>query len=114
MILKIVKPAPDAPEETKKALAHIAPGSVIVAITREHRDQIPDPAGVWLYYEGGLYEREQREPTEQEKRDYAIRAAGRAAKRYPTTAKLYLPSMDGLVPIGFVDTSDWTVITAIV
>lgn len=110
MILKIVELAPNAPDNVKQALSHIAPGSVIVAITREHRDQIPDPNGVWLYYEGGVVEgRGDRKPTQEERINYAIRAGGRAAKRYPTTAKLYLSSLDGLVPIGFVDTGDWSV-----
>lgn len=108
MILKIVELAPDAPVHVKKALEHIAHGSVIVAITRDHK--IPHADGVWLYYEGGIFERQNRPPTLEERITYAKIAAGRAKERYPTTAKIYLPSQEGIVQTGYVDAYQWEVV----
>lgn len=109
MILKIVGISPNASPKTIALLSFIAPGSVMVSITREHK--VPDPKGAWVYFEGGIYSRNlQTPPTLEEKTEYARIAAGRASKNYPTVAKVYIPDAEtDLVPLGYVDTETGTV-----
>jgi len=93
--LHIVVPAEEASAEVRRAFSRLADGSVAVAKRRD--------GGIWIYYEGGIYSRANRPPTEAERLEYAKSAAGRAAECYPTVAFFVLPSMDGLEVIGRVD-----------
>lgn len=98
MILPIVKPYPDAPPLVKSLFGKLAEGSVAVAI--ENAD------GYRIYYEGGIYSRHPSvTPTREQRHEYAVLAAGRAATRYPTVAMFQLPSLEGLEMIGGVDVS---------
>lgn len=102
--LPIVIPASDAPPEVRAPFQVLAPDSVAVAIQR-------DPAGpVMVYYEGGLYTRGASRPaTPDERRQYAISAAGQAIEHSPTIAFFVLPSWTGLEVVGRVDTKTWRV-----
>lgn len=109
MILKIVQCGPDAPAETKRVFEHIIPGSIVVMITRYHDHLIREADGCFIYYEGGIYSRPAtRKPTAEERKEYALIAAGRAKERYPTVARACI-SQKGLVSIGWVDTDTWAV-----
>lgn len=93
--LPVVQPSGDASEDVRRAFGRLVPGSVAVAKRRA--------SGVWVYYEGGIYSRQGRAATEEERLEYARIAAGRAAEQYPTVAFFVLPTMDGLEVVGEVD-----------
>lgn len=105
MILSIVEIKSDAPKTVKDALARVVPGSVLVA--DEKSDGKSDV--VVVDFEGGVYTRKDRSPTQDEKNEYAKIAAGRSSSRYPTVARICLPSMEGLREIGSVNTETWEV-----
>lgn len=123
MRYSIVQPKPDADEVVRSLFKNIAPGSVAVA----HQEHRVHSAGVLVHYEGGVYERstgggyipygnvshiEFREPTQDERIDYAKIAAGRLHAHYPTTSRFFLPGegmMDQLEEIGYVDVDTWEV-----
>jgi hypothetical protein len=94
----IVLPATDAPVMVQMAFRIPVPGSVAVAVPGKN-------GGVDVYFEGGIYDRTGRPPTDQERDEYAICAAGRAVQHYPTRAKFHLPAVTGLVAAGHVDTT---------
>lgn len=99
MILPIVEP-----KELEKCPEWSIPvkGSVGVLIEREY--------GTLLYYEGGAYTRfGGREPTAEERVEYAKQAAGRASQDYPTTAKVGVLNPDAYKKIGQVDCTTWEV-----
>ena len=100
--------APGATDETKRLFERMAPGSVAVCIRRNH--QVPDQDGCFVYYEGGIHSRANSPPTEQERIEYAIAAARRAIEKYPTIARGYLRTQEGLEPAGYVDTETWDVV----
>ncbi len=65
---------------------------------------------VEVYYEGGIYSRPaERKPTEDERCEYALHAAGRATQDYPTRAMFVLPGWTGIEAAGEVDTATWQV-----
>ncbi len=65
---------------------------------------------VEVYYEGGIYSRPaDQEPTEDERREYALHAADRAAQDYPTRAMFVLPGWTGIEAADEVDTATWQV-----
>jgi hypothetical protein len=108
MRLPIVQPKETASEKTKILFSNIVPGSVVVAQ--------PDEMGATrVYYEGGLYSRSKREdgsyaePTDEERRQYAMIAAGRLTDRYPTVAFFVMHwenAYDELEEIGYADGRD--------
>lgn len=98
MILPIVEPKE---LEACPEWGLLAPGSVAVLIKRE--------VGHFLYYEGGIYQRGDREPTREERRHYAVHAAGRAAQDYSTVARLFITDPDAYKHIGSVDCVNWQV-----
>lgn len=101
--LLIVRMASECPPPVKKAFENIAPGSVVVA--KENN------GFVWLHFEGGIYTRaKDREPTPEERIDYAKRAAGRADQNYPTMARIQIASWEGLEVCGYVDTRNYEVV----
>ncbi|MBN1135854.1 MAG: hypothetical protein JXM73_04675 [Anaerolineae bacterium] len=103
-MLPIVEPAANAPATVLAPFQQLLPGSAAVALQR-------DPAGpVYVYYEGGLYTRPAgQDATPEERRDYAVNAAGRAVEDYPTRAWFALPDWTGLQTVGYVDTERWWV-----
>lgn len=101
-IVPIVEVAPDAPELVRAAFAAILPGSIAVAVARNR--------AVVVDFESGLCTRPSaRPPSEAEQTEYALRAAGRAAQRYPTVARFSLPDWQPLRVVGAVDTQSWAV-----
>ena len=108
MRLPIVRPKETASEKTKILFSNIIPGSVVVAQ--------PNEAGVTrVYYEGGLYSRSKKEdgtypePDAEQRRQYAMSAAGRLEQRYPTVAFFVMHwenAYDELEEIGYVDGRD--------
>jgi len=108
MRFAIVQPTTDASPETRILFAQLAPGSIAVAVS------LTDHPGIMIYYEGGIYERQQadgsfREATPEERRNYAIHAADRAATNYPTIAEFWLANPEDLEEIGFVNTDPFIV-----
>jgi len=96
--LPIVRLKPDAPEHVKGLFGKIAAGSIAVAIKTAD--------GYRVYYEGGIYSRHPSiTPTREQQEEYAVLAAGRAVKRYPTVAFFQLESLEGLEMNGSVDVS---------
>lgn len=94
----IVLPDESAPPEVRAAFMIPVPGSVCVAVPGR-------AGGVDVYFEGGIYSREQdMPPSEAAATQYAVIAASRAIKRYPTVARFHLESWQGLTAIGIVDT----------
>ena len=99
-ILPIVEVSPGADLSTKTLFSMALKGSIYIAIKRI--------SGIWIYYEGGIYTRQADQiPTQKEKIEYAVRAAGRAVQNYPTVAKFLVASESGLVRVGEVDTRIW-------
>lgn len=88
----------DAPKELQDLFSKIAPGSVAVAKQRG--------TNINIYYEGGIYTRKDssREPTQEERNEYAIIAAGRAKENYPTIAKftIHMDDVKYLTIVGVV------------
>lgn len=113
MHLPLVQLSPQAAADLQARLAHLHPGTVLVL--RQH----PSAPTVILDYEGGLYERpSDRAASGEERTHYALRAGGRAARHYPTMARLHLPihtdHNDGCQPEtflqeGVIDTNSWQV-----
>jgi len=102
--LPIVEVGPGASCAVHEAFQRIIPGSITVAIERQ--------AHMMLYYEGGIYSRpKDRAPTQAERREYALIAAGRAKDHAPTVAVLAIhrDRAIGLKTVGFVDTDGWIV-----
>jgi hypothetical protein len=64
--------------------------------------------GNLLYFEGGLYTRGDRDPSPEERIDYACHAADRGATKYPTVA-VWGPQygLSGLIVIGRVNPKKW-------
>jgi len=64
--------------------------------------------GELLYYEGGLYTRGDREPSQEERVEYACHAAERGATKYRTRA-VWGPQngLDGLKVVGRVNPKKW-------
>ena len=84
----------------------VAPGSVAVAIPAT----LQGNAGIWVYYEGGVYTRHpDMPPTHAQRVQYALSAAGRASNNYPTIARFFIAAGSVLAQIGEVDTDTWTV-----
>lgn len=100
--LPIVVPNYSASLETRNKFARIAHGSVAVAIHREIEILGYPEIEIWIYFEGDIYGRHNRLPTSEERRQYAIIAAGRAIDNYPTIAKFRIDDEDELTEIGFV------------
>jgi hypothetical protein len=101
----IVSNKKDAPDHIIHIFENIlVPGSVAVLKKQEG-------GGAWLYYEGGIYNRQSRNPTLIEKTDYAKIAAGRASANYPTIAKHFIREEDlkYLREIGRVNLENWDV-----
>lgn len=113
MHLPLVQLSPQAHPELQARLAHLHPGTVIVL--RYH----PTTPSFILDYEGGLYERPaDRLARWDERTQYALRAGGRAAKHYPTMARLHFPlhtdhdttrRPEEFVQEGVIDTESWQV-----
>lgn len=113
MHLPLVQLSPQAHPDLQARLAHLHPGTVLVL--RQH----PTSPTVILDYEGGLYERpDDRQATWDERRHYALRAGGRAARHYPTVARLHLPirtdhnhgcQPETFLQEGVIDTESWQV-----
>ena len=108
MRLAIVQPKDSASERTKGLFINILPGSVVVARPN-------DEGAAEVYYEGGLYDRPKqsdgtyREPSLEERQQYAMIAAGRLLQHYPTVATFAMywdNAYDELEEIGYVDGRD--------
>lgn len=106
MKLPIVEPMPEASDYVKSLFSQIVSGSVAVSIKCEEYTLV--------YYEGGIYSRHNRPPTEQERIEYAKIAAGRAREHYPTVAFFAIPKENerDLKVSGYVDMSNspWEVV----
>ena len=99
-ILPIVEVDPGANISTKALFSIAVKGSVFIAIKRTN--------GIWIYFEGGIYTRQaDQTSTQEEKNEYAVRAAGRAIQNYPTVAKFLISNESDLVRVGEVDTRNW-------
>lgn len=113
----IVEPREDASEATRSLFTTLLPGSVAVAQEVSERST-GALSGALIHYEGGKYTRQQRDgkcrpPTDDERREYAIIAAGRLDAHYPTTSFFYIPHADAmqeLREVGYVDVDDWKVV----
>jgi hypothetical protein len=101
-IIPIVTPAADAPASVQEAFSRLVLGSVCVAIKAGQ--------GIRVYYEdGGIRREPSRPPTDQERKDYALHAAGRAYYLHPTQFFFSLENEEGLVKIGEVNPAGWNV-----
>lgn len=107
MNLPIVELKDSAPDNLKRAFARLKPGTVCVSIERH--------GTTFVYYEGGIYTRGDRDATPDERKSYALHAAGRAAynngRGYPTVAFLGVADdeVKFLEQKGAVDTETWQV-----
>lgn len=113
MHLPLVQLSPHAAPDLQARLVHLHPGTVIVL-----RQHLTTPTLI-LDYEGGLYERPADRPARWDERtQYALRAGGRAARHYPTMARLHFSihtdqdrprQPNEFVQEGVLDTDSWQV-----
>lgn len=107
--ISIVEPSENASGATRRLFQSLLPGSV--AVSNLASEGVSEAL---VYYEGGKYTRQGGVPaTDDDRRSYAIIAAGRLVDRYPTTARFALLGKDAirdLKEVGYVDTHTWNVV----